>query len=133
MTFPQRSVGLFILLNTDIHARGHPLQVLTECTQGAADRRGMENGPGACQGGIHVCIGGIARPPGVQQRFGDIPVGMAAGGEGFTHSRGTKAQTNRAMLANRMREFRETPVFLGRDEGAGATATRTSRHGLSSR
>jgi hypothetical protein len=58
---------------------------------------------------------------------------MAAGGEGFANTGGTKAQTNRAMLANCVRKFRETPVFLGRDEGAGTMADRTGCHGLSSK
>src|SRR2546428_13442426 len=70
-------VGPCLLLKTDIDARGHPSTVLTECTQGASDRRGMDNGPGACPGGRHVCIGGSTRPPGGQQPCGDIPVGMA--------------------------------------------------------
>jgi len=55
------------------------MQVFTELTQGSADGWGRENRPGACQGGIHCCIGGLAWPPGLQQRFSQIPVCMAAG------------------------------------------------------
>jgi hypothetical protein len=120
-------------LKTDIDARGHPSKVLTECTQGASDRRGMANGPGACPGGRHVCSGGSTRPPGGQQPCGDIPMGMAAGGECCPHAGGPKAHTHRAMGAHRGCAFRATPVCLGRDEGAGATAPRTSRQGVSSR
>jgi hypothetical protein len=36
------------------------------------------------------------------------------------------------MLAQRVRKFREPPVFLGHDERTGPLATNTGRHGLSS-
>ena len=98
------------------------MQVFTEFTQGSADGWGMEHRPGTRQCGIHVFIGGLTRPPGVQQRFCQIPVGMAAGGEGFANAGGPKAQPNRAMLAKCVRKFSETPVFLGRDERAGTMA-----------
>jgi len=55
------------------------MQVFPELTQGSADGWGLANRPGACHGGLHGCIGGLAWPPGWQQRFRQIPGGMAAG------------------------------------------------------
>ena len=109
------------------------MQVCTEFTQGSADGWGMEHRPGTRQGGLHVCIGGRTRPPGVQQRFCQIPVGMAASREGFANAGGPKAQPNRAMLAQCVRKFRETPVFLGHNKRTGTRVPRTSRHVLSSK
>ena len=45
-----------------------------------------------------------------------MPVGTAASGEGFANAGGPKAQPNRAMLAQCVRKFSETPVFLGHNK-----------------
>src|SRR5262249_51851017 len=121
------------LFDTGLDTSSQPMQVLPELTQGATDGRRVEHRAGAGQGGIHLVIRGVARSPGVQQGFGQIPMGMAAGGEGFANAGGTKAQPNRTMLAKCVRKFREPPVFLGHDERTGPMATRTGGHGLSSR
>jgi hypothetical protein len=93
------TVEAVMLFDTALRARRQQMQVFPEFTQGAADGWGIENRPRTRQGSIHVCIRGLARSPCVEQRFCQIPVGMAAGGEGFAHSGGTKTHTNRAMLA----------------------------------
>ena len=66
------------LFDTALHARRQQRQVLPEFTHGAADRWGRENRLGTRSGSLHVGIGGLAWPPGVEQRFGQLPVGMAA-------------------------------------------------------
>jgi hypothetical protein len=73
------TVEAVLLVATAIRARRQQRQVLPVFTPGAADGWGREHRPGTRQGGIHVGIGGRARSPGVEQRFCQIPVGMAAG------------------------------------------------------
>src|SRR4030095_5189464 len=58
---------------------------------------------------------------------------MAASGEGFANAGGPKAQPNRAMLAQCVRKFSETPVFLGHNKRTGTRVPSTSRHVLSSK
>src|SRR5262249_42218418 len=70
------TVDSAMLLDTDLHARRHPMKVFTEFLQGSADGWGMKNRPGTRQCGIHLVIGGLARPPCLQQRFCQIPVCM---------------------------------------------------------
>src|SRR5262245_55125887 len=66
------------------------------------------------------------------KRFGQSPVGLAAGGEGFAHASGIKAHPKRTMRAHRVRTFRAPPVVLRHDARTGPLATHTSRPGLSS-
>jgi hypothetical protein len=72
-------VEAVMLFDTALHARRQQRQVFAEFTQGAADSWGIANRPGTRHGSLHLGIGGLAWPPGVEQRFGQIPVCMAAG------------------------------------------------------
>ena len=86
---------------------------------------GVEDGAGLGQGGVDLGVVVAAWSPVGQQRFGFVPVGVAACGEGLADPGWSEAEPDGAVAPDGVGELGEAAVLLGDDE-AGLAHLRSS-------
>jgi hypothetical protein len=113
-------VAMEVLVNTNLHPCDMLIEHRAEVPYGFQDRWRVEDGARACQGGMDLRAGRVTPFPRFDQRASQVPLRIAARGQGFADTRRPIAQPNVAVRADRLRKRREAPMLLGDDECAGA-------------
>jgi hypothetical protein len=80
--------------------------VADQLFEGGAGGGGVEHGAGAGQGGIDGGVAVAAGSPFLQQGFGGVPAGVAAGGDGLADAGGAEAGRCRLRGVRRWRTRR---------------------------
>ena len=102
------------------------VQVLAQRSEGACDRRRVEDGARSRQGSVDLFIGWIARPPAFQKWLRDVPLGIAPGRQCFANPGGAIAQPDSAILAHGAGELHEALMGACFDEGGVCHVRRSS-------